>query len=48
METFSDGVFAVALTLLIIDISTTGLPILDPTRLPPDHKDWWPDFGRKP
>jgi uncharacterized membrane protein len=44
METFSNGVFAVALTLLIIDISTIGLPILDPAKRPPlpHEPDFWP------
>jgi uncharacterized membrane protein len=39
MEALSDGVFAVALTLLVVDIATTGLPKLG--------SDWWHDFWPK-
>jgi uncharacterized membrane protein len=39
MEALSDGVFAVAMTLLVVDVSTIGLPKLD-------HA-WWPEFWPK-
>jgi len=47
MEAFSDAVFAVALTLLIIDISTIGLPKLDAVGLADWQQHWWPDFWPK-
>jgi uncharacterized membrane protein len=45
MEAFSDGVFAVAITLLVVDIAIK-IPNLSPG-IPEFEQDWWPDFWPK-
>ena len=45
LEAFSDGVFAVAITLLVLNIKIPGIDLL-PNQLPND-KDLWPRLGNE-